>query len=216
MENDMSINAQNTVRESGSRRGAVREFKKGLIRDAAKRIFAERGIDAASMREIAQAAGYTTGAIYTYFDTKEELYAEVLRDSLHALQSEVATTVETSPDRPASAAALHGLWSFYDTHPADFELGFYLYGGVRPAGLNKKLDEELNTLFDQVMTLIAHGLITDGLATEQTAHHLAVVHATWVFGLLLMTKTGRVKSVRDDAETMLDSYLKMVDTHQML
>ena len=76
-----------------SRRTAVREFKRRLIQDAAKQIFADHGIEAASMREIALAAGYSTGLIYAYFETKEELYAEILRDSLDALyEAMVAAT----------------------------------------------------------------------------------------------------------------------------
>lgn len=191
------------------RRDAVREFKKGLIRDAAKQVFAERGIDAASLREIAQSAGYTTGAIYTYFDSKEDLYAEVLRDSLHSLRESVSVAVGVATE-PSSAAALRGLWAFYDERPADFELGFYLYGGMRPAGLNKTLDDELNVLFNQVMAVIGDALVADGLADTTDSHHLAVVHATWVFGLLLMAKTGRVRSVDQDTSALLNTYLQRV------
>jgi AcrR family transcriptional regulator len=164
------------------------------------------------MREIAQTAGYTTGAIYTYFATKEELYAEVLRDSLHALHASVSAATQAASE-PQSAAALRSLWAFYEERPADFELGFYLHGGVRPAGLNKDLDDELNGRFNQVMALIGDGLIADDLTPPAQAHHTAVVHATWVFGLLLMTKTGRTRSVREDPAALLDSYLTMV-AHQ--
>lgn len=196
-------------------RTAVREFKKTLIRDAAKQIFAERGIDAASMREIAQAAGYTTGAIYTYFDTKEALYAEVLRDSLNALYANIVATTAEIASEPKSLMALRRLFAFYDERPADFELGFYLYGGVRPAGLNKELDDELNALFNRVMSAIGAALVADALVDRADSHHFAVVHATWVFGLLLMVKTGRVRSAHDDAEALLTSYLQMVATHRV-
>jgi TetR/AcrR family transcriptional regulator len=193
----------------GTRRDAVRQFKKHLIRDAAKQIFAERGIEAASMREIAQSAGYTTGSIYLYFDTKEELYAEVLRDTLHALYVVVAE----SP-LPAGASqterALRGLWQFFTDRPADFDLGFYLYGGARPAGLSPQLDDELNELLDSVMVHIAQCLVADGLTAQNDAHHQAVLHATWIFGLLLMNKTRRLKAFDERAEPLLDSYMHNV------
>lgn len=41
--------------------------------DATWRIIAERGIDAATMREIAAAAGFTNGALKPYFDSKDRL-----------------------------------------------------------------------------------------------------------------------------------------------
>lgn len=209
----MATNSAN-ANKLDDRRDVVREFKKGLIRDAARQTFAERGMEGATLREIAQAAGYTTGAIYTYFDTKEELYAEVLRDSLHALRESVSVAVGTAVE-PSSAAALRGLWAFYDERPTDFELGFYLYGGVRPAGLNKPLDDELNLLFSKVMSIIGDALVADGLTSPDHSHHLAVVHATWVFGLLLMDKTGRVRSVEQSTSALLSSYLQMATSHRL-
>lgn len=196
---------------SPSRRDAVRNFKRSLIRDAAKQIFTERGIDAASMREIAQTAGYTTGSIYTYFATKEDLYAEILRDSMEAQQAAIREASESAPPGPGSRTrgVLLRLWQFYQENPADFDLGFYLYGGARPAGLNRDLDGELNTRLDQLMTTIADSLVADGLVPQEHAHHWATVHATSIFGLLLMTKTARLRSVNEKPGPMLESYLRI-------
>lgn len=192
-----------------SRRTAVREFKRRLIQDAAKKIFADHGIEAASMREIALAAGYSTGLIYAYFETKEELYAEILRDSLEALyESVVAASRSRTAQR--AVAALRGLWNFYAQRPADFDLGFYLHGGARPAGLTRDLDHELNVLLDRVMSHIGECLVSDGLVTPKRAHHQAVMHATSLFGLLLMTRTGRLKSVKEEPEVVLASFLRAV------
>ena len=68
-----------------SRNTAVNALKRDLIREAAKRVFLARGLSAASVREIALQAGYTTGAIYFHYASKEEIYADVLRQSLSAL-----------------------------------------------------------------------------------------------------------------------------------
>lgn len=192
-----------------SRRTAVREFKRRLIQDAAKRIFVDHGIEAASMREIALAAGYSTGLIYAYFETKEALYAEILRDSLETLYDEVVAASRAKTTQRA-VAALRGLWEFYAQRPADFDLGFYLHGGARPAGLTRDLDHELNARLDRVMTYIGECLESDGLVTARRAHHQAVVHVTSLFGLLLMTRTGRIKSVREEPGAVLTSFLRQV------
>lgn len=198
----------------GSRREAVREFKRGLIRDAAKQIFVERGIDAASMREIAQTAGYTTGSIYTYFATKEDLYAEVLRDTLEAQYAAIveAARQAEAEGRSRTEAALRRFWQYYQDNPADFDLGFYLYGGARPAGLSRELDDDLNARLDRVMTAIGECLAADGLVSPPKAHQRAVLHATSIFGLLLMAKTGRLRSVNEKPEPMLESFLRMATT----
>jgi AcrR family transcriptional regulator len=43
------------------------------ILDAALRVFRERGFDAATMREVASAAGVAVGAAYYYFDSKDAI-----------------------------------------------------------------------------------------------------------------------------------------------
>lgn len=53
------------------------DVKERLL-DAAKREFAEKGFKDASLREISKAADVTTGALYVYFKSKEELFSELV------------------------------------------------------------------------------------------------------------------------------------------
>ena len=53
------------------RQTAVSELKRGLILDAARKVFETEGLDGASLRAIATAAGYTPAALYFHFDSKE-------------------------------------------------------------------------------------------------------------------------------------------------
>ncbi|MHA3020741.1 TetR/AcrR family transcriptional regulator [Mycobacterium sp. BMJ-28] len=53
------------------------ERTRSLLLDAAEEVFAERGFMAASLDDIARAAGYTKGAIYQHFSTKEGLFLAV-------------------------------------------------------------------------------------------------------------------------------------------
>ncbi|MET7773513.1 helix-turn-helix domain-containing protein [Nocardia sp. NPDC005366] len=53
------------------------ERTRGLLLDAAQEVFAEKGFTAATLDDIAHAAGYTKGAIYKHFTTKEELFLAV-------------------------------------------------------------------------------------------------------------------------------------------
>jgi AcrR family transcriptional regulator len=52
------------------------------ILDAALSVFAEHGIDAAKLEEIAARAGVSKGTIYLYFQSKEELFREVVRQKV--------------------------------------------------------------------------------------------------------------------------------------
>ena len=48
--------------------------KRRQIVDGAREVFLARGFDAASMGDIAKAAGVSKGTLYVYFKNKEELF----------------------------------------------------------------------------------------------------------------------------------------------
>src|SRR5438477_4050048 len=54
------------------------------ILDAALDVFAERGLAAARIDDIAKRAGLSKGTIYLYFPNKEELFREVVRQTVIA------------------------------------------------------------------------------------------------------------------------------------
>lgn len=54
-----------------------REATRQRLLDAAARVFAEVGFDAASVEAVCEAAGYTRGAFYSNFASKEELFLEL-------------------------------------------------------------------------------------------------------------------------------------------
>ena len=58
--------------------------------DAAAQVFAERGFTGASVEAIAARAGYTRGAFYSNFESKEELFAELLQERVYARYGEMA------------------------------------------------------------------------------------------------------------------------------
>src|SRR6201985_2583546 len=47
--------------------------------EAAQRLIAKKGLSAASVEDIAEAAGYTRGAFYSNFGSKSDLFIELLR-----------------------------------------------------------------------------------------------------------------------------------------
>ncbi|MGB3893394.1 MAG: TetR family transcriptional regulator [Mycolicibacter algericus] len=54
------------------------EHTRNLLLDAAEEVFARRGFDGAALEDIADAAGYTRGAIYSHFGSKAELFLAVI------------------------------------------------------------------------------------------------------------------------------------------
>ena len=56
-----------------------REQTTQRLLDAAQKLIAKKGLDAASVEDIAAAAGYTRGAFYSNFSSKDDLFIELLR-----------------------------------------------------------------------------------------------------------------------------------------
>src|SRR3977135_437156 len=56
-----------------------REQTTQRLLDAAQKLIAKKGLDAASVENIAAAAGYTRGAFYSNFNSKDDLFIELLR-----------------------------------------------------------------------------------------------------------------------------------------
>ena len=60
-----------------SGRGPGRDSRREAVVEAAAALFAARGFDGVSMRDIARRAGMLSGSLYYHFDSKEALFAEV-------------------------------------------------------------------------------------------------------------------------------------------
>lgn len=86
-------------------RAAKADRTRSALIEAAKKLFAERGYEAASLGDVAAEAGFTKGAVYANFASKEELLLEVVKEVAAENQRWLATngerpTVEalTEPD----------------------------------------------------------------------------------------------------------------------
>jgi AcrR family transcriptional regulator len=75
----MTSEAALAVRPSQSD-GADDSTKRRQILDGARSMFLARGFDAASMGEIARAAGVSKGTLYVYFKNKEELFEAIVHE----------------------------------------------------------------------------------------------------------------------------------------
>src|SRR5947209_2500039 len=85
----------------GQRRAETRE----RLLEAAARVFAQRGYHGASVEEIAERAGFSTGALYSNFEGKEDLFL-ALFDQHVAERITAMGQVINETDTPAGRA--HG------------------------------------------------------------------------------------------------------------
>ena len=85
--------------------------------DVSLDVFAQRGFHAASMAEVAEAAGVTKPVLYQHFGSKRELYLELLDDVGQRLLEEVqkATAAAGGP-RQQVAAGFAAYFRFVADH----------------------------------------------------------------------------------------------------
>ncbi|MDX2236746.1 MAG: helix-turn-helix domain-containing protein [Hyphomonadaceae bacterium] len=67
-----------------------REATRARVLDAARALFAERGYEEATIRDIAQRAGVAPGSVFTTFESKAELLQEIIYAQYEALDADLA------------------------------------------------------------------------------------------------------------------------------
>ena len=189
------------------RQQAMTDVRRALVLDAARAVFEKLGIEGASIREIARAAGYTPGAIYFYYDSKEAIYGALLAESLERLNEKVAQAGTGALDPAAQLEAKASAWfDFYADNPRELDLGFYLVQGMRPRGLNATLNEQLNGRLHDALKPCEAALQALGLTGEAALRETTALFAHGV-GLLLLKHTGRIRMFGQDATLLFDAYV---------
>ena len=74
-----------------NRRQAAKVRTRQKVLDAARNLFAERGYEAATIRDIAKVAGMSTGAVFANFQDKAELFETVFADEMTGLLNDIRT-----------------------------------------------------------------------------------------------------------------------------
>jgi AcrR family transcriptional regulator len=150
------------------RRAARRAENRTEILDAAERVFGEHGARAGSLREIALLSGFSTAAIYLFFDNKQHLLSETLTrravELVGALQS-VADNTLSPIDK------LHRIVdvavAFFEARPDFRRLVRHITGGAAIVGpALAGYTDDADRHFTKAMTLLA-GIVRDGQAAGE-------------------------------------------------
>jgi AcrR family transcriptional regulator len=203
----------------------TREARKRATReqllDAARVVFARAGYHGASVEEIASQAGYSTGALYSNFEGKEDLFLALLE---RVLDDQIATLQEVAhrgsiADRARGGAA--SFMAFVEREPQMVMLfmEFWAYAvrdpRVRPkvaarfAEVRRALtqlivdgarDFELELVLPAAQLAIAIDALADGIARQKLADPDAVPDDLLGNSLSLLL-AGATRPVREPASS---------------
>jgi AcrR family transcriptional regulator len=122
------------------RREREKEQRRGSILKAARQVFFEKGLQAASMDEIAETAELSKGTLYLYFRSKEDLYVSLLEEGL-AILRRMFEEVEARPLPADEALRQIGFtyYQFFKQYPDYFNILVFADARV----LHSQLSEEI-------------------------------------------------------------------------
>lgn len=149
------------------RRAARQAANRRDILDAAERVFGQYGVHEGSVRQIAELSGFSTGAIYLFFDNKQHLLAETLArrgaELMRALQG-----VAAEDDAPLQR--LHRIVDatvrFFLEHPDFRRLLRQSAGSEAIVGPALAAYANAGRQFTEAMTLVT-GVVAEGQARGQ-------------------------------------------------
>jgi AcrR family transcriptional regulator len=158
----------------------TREQSKALTRErllvAARAVFARRGFHAASVEEIAAEGGYSTGALYSNFSGKEDLFLAVMDREIdeHAREIEEAVRERTSVAARAQGGAER--WMAMIEREPDVLLlfmEFWAYA-ARDEGVRRHVADSFGRARATLTRLIADGARDFELELALPAEQLAI------------------------------------------
>lgn len=172
------------------RRQAVRDFKRTAILEAARAVLRAKGRAGATIRAIAEEAGYTPGALYAYFPSKEAIEAELLAEAFAALAHSAKRAREEA--RGEAGARLRAVVN---------AVGEGLRGGpdllalaqtVRPDSLPAETERHLNGRLIALLQVIADALGGCGAPAGEATNRETVALMAHILGLALLERSGRL------------------------
>jgi AcrR family transcriptional regulator len=127
------------------------------LMDSAAALAASRGIEGASLDAVAQAAGFTKGAVYANFRSKEELFLAMLDAHFDARLAEIDQILATDidPDEQARQAA-EGMMRMLAAEPGTHRLFFeFAVHAARNEDFREQLVARYRGLRERLAELLA-------------------------------------------------------------
>ncbi|WP_249998635.1 TetR/AcrR family transcriptional regulator [Actinoplanes sp. M2I2] len=176
-----------------------------LIADTASRLFAERGYEQVTVREIARAAEVAEQTLYNYFPTKEQL----VTDREQQIQQQLDELIRTRPAGTSPAAAIRDLVLQTVSASRDLppENGLGTLGSL--AAVSPAVHRLALEMIDRLATTLAAAIG----GTTPIAPEVARLHGIALAGVfhIILGESGRsLRAGRTPAETA-DALLPRID-----
>jgi AcrR family transcriptional regulator len=180
---------------AAARRERGREEMRAAIIEASRPIIIDQGIDALTIRFVAQQLGYSPGALYEYFASKEAILIALYFESQDGMDMFCEQAVRELPENATPVDALWTLGHAYRRHAlAHAELYRMAFGEFKtpPVPASPDPDHARAGAFGTLIRIAEQG-IRDGVFIDD-ASPLDIAFVAWstVHGFVSLEVTGRI------------------------
>jgi len=148
--------------------------KQKLIREASK-LFAQRGFDGTSIRDITEATGANLAAINYHFRSKEALFAAVVQQAIESLNKTLKQIAESQDPPIDKLSKIFREYIFYALHkePGLKELLLDIIHGTHH--LPKEAHQALAWQHHLIENILREGI------RKEVFRQCKIEHVTWIF-----------------------------------
>ncbi len=152
---------------SGERRKKEKENRRNAILEAARKLFFEKGFKSVTVDKIAASAELSKGTIYLYFESKEEIYVQILiadNDDFHKRMCDIIKKKASASNLLLDFARLYVDYFLYDKELFRIFMAFMIRADQMI--LNEEQDGNLMRTMNNNIRLIAE-ILQKGIASGE-------------------------------------------------
>jgi len=194
----------------GIRERKQREYekRKNLILTTAQELFSRSGFVGVTLDDIAAKIEFSKGTIYSHFDSKEEIFAQILLAQLNNLLGMLQESARSSQTADEGIMrCLQAYMQFYQQNPEYFQLLFLVDIYSNRYRIPEPLLEEIQTqkiaCLLEFQRVLARGIAARELQKRHSAKELAFVLWGMLNGILQLGASHQVR------EEELDPLIKL-------
>jgi len=190
-----------------TKKDVVTEFRTAGILEAARKIFANKGFNQATVDDIASAAGVAKGTVYLYYQSKREIYFAALKFGLEQMYSRLDEELKKASTPQEKLRTLIGVKLAYFDDNRDFFKIYYSELGnicIHPG----TIDNEFKALYFE-QAKVVESILKEGVRkkvilpvrTEQAAFAISDI----IRGVVTQRVLGWSKSrISQDVDFIFD------------
>lgn len=188
-----------------------REQTTQRLLEAAQKLIARKGLDAASVENIAAAAGYSRGAFYSNFKSKDDLFIELLRRD-HEKGTQELNALRTSdlPVDQIQARARDIYAHMFRDNESFMTWTEARMMAARDTRFRAKLDTLMNEKRAQIATFIQYFYDRVGIKPEMPPEKMAMGFMSLAEGVRLFMLSSPSEMTPPTAEALLSLFVDSI------